>query len=188
MNLNLKQHMSKVLFLKAALLGSFALASAGVFALPSDRSQPISLVADRATFNEKTGITTYSGNVIIEQGTMKLQAASIVANLNSRKEISVITASGGPARFQQKTDPAKGPAKGQAQKIIYNAESGIITLSGNALLEQDGASIKGATLKYSMNKGDIVAEGTPNNTGSENGRVKIVIPPSSSKSFPGARD
>ncbi len=95
--------------------------------MPSDRNQPISLVADRATFNEKTGITTYTGNVIIEQGTMKLQANSIVANLNSKKEISTITATGGPAHFQQKTDPAKGPAKGQAQKIIYNAETGIIT-------------------------------------------------------------
>ena len=188
MNLNHKPLLSNAFLKQAVLMGSLALCSAGAFALPSDRSQPISLVADRATFNEKTGITTYSGNVIIEQGSMKLQANSIVANMNSRKEISVITASGGPARFQQKTDPAKGPAKGQAQKIIYNAETGIITLTGSALLEQDGASIQGNTLKYSMNKGDIVAEGTPNKTGSSSGRVQIVIPPSSSKSFPGARD
>ncbi len=32
-------------------------------------------------------------------------------------------------------------------------------------LQQDGASIRGNTLKYSMNKGDIVAEGTPNKYG-----------------------
>ena len=70
----------------------------------------------------------------------------------------------------------------------YPDSTGIITLSGNALLEQEGASIRGANLKYSMNKGDIVAEGTPNKTGSEGGRVKIVIPPSSAKSFPGASD
>ena len=80
-------------------------------------------------------------------------------------------------------DPAKGLAKGQAQKIVYNAETGIITLSGNAYLQQDGASIRGNTLKYSMNKGDIEATGTPNKTGSAAGRVQIVIPPSSSKSF-----
>lgn len=188
MNLNLKSKLSTAFLKRVALLGSLAVVSVGAFALPSDRNQPISLVADRATFNEKTGVTTYSGNVIIEQGTMKLQANSIVANLNSGRKISTITATGSPAHFQQKTDPAKGPAKGQAQKIIYNAETGIITLSGNALLEQEGASIRGANLKYSMNKGDIVAEGTPNKTGSEGGRVKIVIPPSSAKSFPGASD
>ncbi|WP_313660806.1 lipopolysaccharide transport periplasmic protein LptA [Acinetobacter variabilis] len=176
-------------FLKrAALLSLVALGSATAFALPSDRNQPITLLADRATFNERTGVTTYSGNVIIEQGTMKLQANSIVANLNNKKQISLITATGSPAQFQQKVDPAKGLAKGQAQKIVYNAETGIITLSGNAYLQQDGASIRGNILKYSMNKGDIEATGTPNKTGSAAGRVQIVIPPSSSKSFPGARD
>lgn len=95
------------------------------------------------------------GNVIIEQGTMKLQADSIVADLNAKREISTITATGRPARFQQQVDVNKGLAKGQAQKIIYNAETGIITLSGSALLQQNGASIRGNTLKYSMNKGDV---------------------------------
>ena len=188
MNQNLKLTFSKTLLQQAALVGLVVLSSATAFAIPSDRNLPISLVADRATYNEKTGVTTYTGNVIIEQGTMKLQANSIVANLNSKKEISTITATGGPARFQQKVDVNKGLAKGQAQKIVYNAQTGIITLSGSALLEQDGASIRGNTLKYSMNKGDIEATGTPNSTGSSSGRVQIVIPPSSSKSFPGARD
>ena len=167
----------------AVLLGATTL----TFALPSDRNQQITLLADRATFNEKTGVTTYTGNVVIEQGTMKLQANSIVANLNARKEISTITANGSPARFQQQVDAKKGLAKGQAQKIVYNAETGIITLSGGASLEQDGASIRGATLRYSMNKGDIEAVGG-SSEGTNSGRVKIVIPPSSAKSFPGARD
>ena len=89
---------------------------------------------------------------------------------------------------QEKIDVNKGLAKGQAQKIIYNAQTGIVTLTGSALLEQDGASIRGNTLKYSMNKGDVEATGTPNSSGSSSGRVQIVIPPSSAKSFPGARD
>ena len=167
---------------------SGALITSAAYALPSDRNQSISLVADRATFNEKTGVTTYSGNVIIEQGTLKIQANSIVAKLNAKRDINTITANGSPARFQQQVSANKGIAKGQAQQIVYNAETGIITLTGNALLEQDGASIQGNTLRYSMNKGDIEAIGTPNSSGSSNGRVKIVIPPSSSKTFPGARD
>jgi len=183
------KHQMTITFLKrAALTVLVGLGPVAAFAIPSDRQQPITLVADRATFNERSGVTTYTGNVIIEQGTMKLQANSIVANLNSKKEISTITANGSPARFQQKVDTNKGLAKGQAQKIVYNADTGIITLTGNAFLEQDGASIRGNTLRYSMNKGDIEAVGTPNKTGSSSGRVQIVIPPSSSKSFPGARD
>lgn len=188
MNPNTSFCLSRAFLKRCVFVALTATASTLALALPSDRNQPISLVADRATFNERTGVTTYTGNVIIEQGTMKLQAASIVANLNAKKEISSISATGSPARFQQQIDAKKGLAKGQANKIIYNADSGIITLSGNAIFEQDGASIKGANLKYSMNKGDIEATGIPNQTGSSAGRVQIVIPPSSSKSFPGARD
>lgn len=176
-------------FLKQSLwLAGLLCVSASSFALPSDRNQPISLLADRATYNEKTGVTTYSGNVVIEQGTMKLQAASIVAQLNKSKQISTITATGSPAKFQQQVDTAKGVARGEAQKIIYDAETGLINLIGNAYLYQDGASIRSGTLKYSMNKGDIEANGGAGSTGTPKSRVQIIIPPNGSKSFPGARD
>lgn len=173
---------------KAVCTAGLICFSANVFAIPSDRNQPISLVADNATYNERTGITTYTGNVVIEQGTMKLQAASIVAQLNKNKQISTITATGGPAKFQQQVDTAKGIARGEAQKIVYNAETGILNLIGNAYLYQNGASIRSNTLKYSMNKGDIEASGSSNTTGSPKGRVQIIIPPNSSKTFPGVRD
>lgn len=178
--------MKQSFLIKAICTAGLMGLSAAAFALPSDRNQPISLVADKATYNEAAGVTTYTGNVIIEQGTMKLQAASIVAQLN--KQISTITATGGPAKFQQQVDTAKGVARGEAQKIIYNAETGIINLIGNAYLYQDGASIRSSSLKYSMNKGDIEASGSSNSTGSAKGRVQIIIPPNSTKSFPGARD
>ena len=171
---------------QVVLATGIALTAVTAMALPSDRNQPLSLVADRATFNDKTGITTYTGNVVITQGTMKLQADSIVANLDAQRELSMITANGSPARFQQQIDAKKGLAKGQAQKIVYNASTGIISLTGNAFLEQNGASIRGASLKYSMNKGDIEATGSGANTSS--GRVEIIIPPTAKKTYPGARD
>ncbi len=174
---------SRSTFLKQlSCVAVVALSSAASFALPSDRNQQLSLVADRATYNDKTGITTYTGNVVIEQGTMKLQADSLVANLNSKKEIQIITAKGQPAKFQQQMDTNKGLARGEAQTIVYNADTGILTLTGKAYLYQDGSSIRGNSLKYSMNKGDVEAQGSSTN------RVQIIIPPSSSKSFPGARD
>lgn len=176
-------------FLKQlTVCASVALLSVSAMALPSDRNQQISLVADRATYNDKTGVTTYSGNVVIEQGTMKVQAGSIVAQLNQNKQMSVITATGSPAKFQQQLETNRGVARGEAQKIVYNAETGIINLIGNAYLYQDGASIRSSTLKYSMNKGDIEASGASGAGNKDNKRVQIIIPPAANKSFPGARD
>ena len=180
-------HSQTLSFLKSALIGVGLMAtSVMAFALPSDRNQPISLLADHATYNDKTGVTTYTGNVIIEQGTMKLQAASIVANLNKNKQISTITATGSLAKFQQQLETNRGIARGEAQKIIYNAETGILNLIGNAYLYQDGASLRGNTLKYSMNKGDVEVSGGSDAGGK--GRVQIIIPPSTSRSFSGVRD
>lgn len=172
---------------KSILVSACALASLSAFALQSDRNQPISLVADRATYNDKTGLTTYSGSVVIEQGTMKIQANAIVAQLNANKQVKVVTATGSPAKFQQQMDGNKGLARGEGQKIVYNAETGILDISGNAFLDQNGASIRSSTLRYSMNKGDVEANGSSSGQGG-NGRVKIVIPPSSTKSFQGVRD
>jgi lipopolysaccharide export system protein LptA len=39
-----------------------------------------------------------------------------------------------------------------------------------------------------MNKGDVEANGGAGAGQSNGGRVKIVIPPSTNKTFPGARD
>jgi lipopolysaccharide export system protein LptA len=186
---HINHHSSTLSFLKKTLMGVGLMTfSVMTFALPSDRNQPITLLADHATYNDKTGVTTYSGNVVIEQGTMKLQAASIVANLNKNKQISTINANGSPAKFQQQLETNRGIARGEAKKILYNAETGILTLLGNAYLNQDGASLRGSTLKYSMNKGDVEVSGGTEDSGAGKGRVQIIIPPSDSRSFPGVRD
>lgn len=114
-------------FLKRMTLATVVgLGSIAAFALPSDRNQPITLLADRATFNERTGVTTYSGNVIIEQGTMKLQANSIVANLNNKRQISLITATGSPAQFQQKWIRPKVLPKVRRRKLSTMLKLGLL--------------------------------------------------------------
>ncbi len=168
------------------VVGTTLLSSSAVFALASDRQKPISLEAERATFNEKTGVTTYTGNVVIQQGTLKLEADAIVANLNSNNQIKTVTANGSPAKFQQQMDSNKGLARGEGKRINYNAETGIISLSGNAFLSQNGATFRGENLKYSMSKGDIQADG--GSTGQKKGRIQIVIPPSAQQSLSGVND
>lgn len=157
------------------------LAAAPSYALPSDQNQPVKLEADRATFNERTGITSYSGNVIISQGTIRIEADNLVVNLDGNRAIKDATAQGRPARFQQQLNADKGLAKGEGSKIAYDAQKGLIVLSGNAQLIQDGASFKGDVLRYSMTQGDIEA------TGNKQRRVQLVIPPSSNPTSSSAK-
>ena len=47
-----------------------ALGSAGAWALPSDREQPIRVQADTAELDDKQGVAVYRGDVVITQGTL----------------------------------------------------------------------------------------------------------------------
>lgn len=150
-------------------------------ALPSDANQPIRLLADKATYVESTGVTTYSGNVTIEQGTLKIAADAITLNLDDKRSIKTAVASGRPATMQQVVTKEKGLAKGQANKIDYNAVTGIVTLTGNAKLTQAGASFSGNTIRYSLKLGDVEA-----NAGGGQ-RVELILPPSGSDGQKGIR-
>ena len=46
-------------------------------ALNSDREQPIEISADAGMVNEAAGISTYSGNVAIDQGSMHIAADEV---------------------------------------------------------------------------------------------------------------
>lgn len=150
-------------------------------ALPSDANQPIKLLADKATYSERTGVTSYSGNVIITQGTLKLTAANITVNLSPNRSINSAVATGSPATMQQVVTQEKGLAKGQANKIDYNAMTGIITLTGNAKLTQNGASFAGNVIRYSLKAGDVEA------TAGGSQRVELVFPPNDSANQRGVR-
>lgn len=145
-------------------------------ALPSDASQPIKLLADKATYSERTGVTSYSGSVIITQGSLKMTADNITVNLSQGRSINSAVATGRPATMQQIVTQEKGLAKGQANTIDYNAVTGIVTLTGNARLVQNGASFAGNVIRYSLKAGDVEA------TAGGNQRVELVFPPNNNAS------
>ena len=160
------------------LLAGGILLAAGqmAHAIPSDQNQPVVLEADRATFNDKTGLTSYTGNVIVTQGTIRIEADSMVMNLEPNRSIRLATAKGRPARFQQQVEAGKGLTRGEGQTIVYDARTSIVTLTGNAYLNNDGATFNGNQLRYSMARGDVEATSTPK------GRVRLVIPPNMTRS------
>lgn len=158
-----------------------ALSPLSVHALPSDANQPIRLLADKATYVERTGVTTYSGNVTIEQGTLKIGADNITLNLGNNRSIQSAVATGRPATMQQVVTQEKGLAKGQANKIDYNAVTGIMTLTGNAKLTQAGASFAGNVIRYSLKLGDVEA------TAGSGQRVELIFPPNGGGSQRGVR-
>lgn len=140
-------------------------------ALPSDASQPIKLLADKATYSATKGVTSYSGNVSITQGTLKMTADNLTIELANGRNIQTAVATGHPATLQQVVTKEKGLAKGQANRIEYNVKTGIVTLTGQAKLTQAGASFSGNVIRYGLKSGDVEA------TAGNQQRVELIFPP-----------
>lgn len=107
-----------------------ALISAGLvpslsYALPEDKAQALQFAAQRATLDMKQGITTYSGDVQISQGTMLVKADVVTAHFNPvTQKIEKINAQGSPAMYQQQPDLDKGVMVIEAKTVTALFDAG----------------------------------------------------------------
>jgi lipopolysaccharide export system protein LptA len=145
----------------------------GCYALPNDREQSVSIAADNASYNEKTGVATYRGNIDIQQGSLRITADELIVTVDSKGSVLTGIAKGKPAHFQQRPAADKGIATAEAEEVTYQARDGIIILKTNAKLQQDGSSFKSNEISYNLELGEIEAKGDKQN------RVQLVFPPPS---------
>jgi len=154
------------------LLGGLIIATPAL-ALPSDRQATITVEADRAQINEKTGITDYQGSVIIKQGSMLIEADQVTIHSTDGQANKIICI-GKPAHYQQQPKPEDGLVNAHANTIEYYLDTEIITLIKNASLEQQGSILKGNHINYDLKAELVEARGSDNSQE----RVHMVIPAS----------
>lgn len=143
-------------------------------AFDPDSKAPIEIESDQATLDDKSGTSTYTGNVIVSQGLSKLAAETIVVISEDRKIIS-ISAKGTPAHFTQQTDKYSPSTHGYGKEITYSAKDETLLFKGKAKLIQSENSFSGETIEYDVIKKAIKAKGNI----SEGSRVKIQYFPES---------
>lgn len=145
--------------------------SSTAFGLASDRNQSITIVADTAERNEQQGTTTYSGSVVMEQGSMRIEAAKVVI-YNDKTKVTKIVASGTPARYQQKPSAKEGLVVAEAFRLEYNIAQETLHLINSAFLQQEGTSLSGNRIDYDVKQSVVKAGGDEQ----RQERVKMVIP------------
>ena len=136
------------LSLKLALAGSLLAASLPAMALTGDTDQPIHIESDQQSLDMQGNIVTFTGNVVVTQGTIKINADKVVVTRPAdQKGKEVIDGYGSPATFYQMQDNGK-PVKGHASKMHYELQNDFVVLTGNAYLEQLDSNIKGDKITY----------------------------------------
>jgi len=158
--------------------------SALVLASSDDSQQPVHIEADRAEIDEILGVMTYTGHVVVRQGSIEMRADTVVV-YSKEGELQRITAQGQPAHYQQKRADGK-MVKGSSQSMEYSANSKQVILLGEAQFWQEGNRFSGNRIQYNPNDERVVANagGDINKVG-EQQRVTVTLQPRPKETDPG---
>lgn len=142
-------------------------------ALPDDHNQPINISADRASINERTGITVYTGNVEIRQGSMLIKGARVELHRQGNG-VSRIISTGSPAEFHQQPEADASPTRAYGLRMDYQVNRQEVTITESARVDQGQDSFSGERIVYNMEKAVVNAFGSDDANGE---RVRMVIQP-----------
>lgn len=158
---------NNVLFLAAALVAASGMA----LAKSSDRNQPMEIQADSTTYNANNDNTptVLSGNVVMTQGTLKINAGKADV-YQSGGDISRTVLTGSPVRMSQQMDDGS-PLNITASRVDYDMKTEVVTLTGSVVVTQPRGNLRGERVVYNMRTGQVQSGGQGN------GRVRMTIQP-----------
>lgn len=152
-----------------------ALLSSATLALPSDQDQPIYVEADTASIDDNSGITTYTGDVIITQGSMVLKGARVQLFRGADQTINQIISVGSPAYFEQQPQQDQAITYATGLKLDYTIDKQTLLITESAKVEQGGDEFTGAKITYDMANAKVKAFSS--DSGKQ--RVQMILQPRS---------
>ena len=124
-----------------------------------DTSLPVEVTADNLAVDQKSGSATFTGNVLIGQGEMRLSAASVlVVYAEGQSRIKRMEARGGVTLVN-------GAEAAEAQSADYDIDAGTIVMTGNVLLTQGASAISSERMTVNLETGQAQMSG----------RVKTIL-------------
>jgi len=168
------------------VIALFALLFSAVsLALPEDAQQQMTILSDSAELDRKAGVVVYKGNVVLTQGTLKIESDRLMI-LRSGDVVEQAVAEGSPARYQQQIQPGQQLTTAAGQRIDYFATRKQVQIKGNAQLQQEGNQFSGETIIYDITNERVQASSQTNSSEDNNSetttpdkpqRIKVVIQP-----------
>jgi lipopolysaccharide export system protein LptA len=139
------------------------------YAKSADRNQPMDITADDLdALLTDSSESTIAGNVIISQGSLKIESdQAVVTRVNG--DVTKVTLLGNSARMQQTNDNGD-VMKASARKIVYLIASEQIHLDGGVTIEQARGSMRGESIRYDLKTGRLSG-------GSAGGRIQMRLNP-----------
>ncbi len=147
------------------------------FAEAADRDKPIELEADTVTVNDAKKTSTYTGTVILTQGTLVIRADKLVVR-EDKEGFQHSTSTGNPTTFKQKREGKNEYMEGSAQRIEYDGRMDKVQLYTKAWVKRGEDIVHGDYISYDANAeyAEVIG-GTKSESNPGSGRVKAIIQP-----------
>ena len=129
-------------------------------------NQPVNYAADRIELQDRQNRVVLSGDVVIQQGDLRLTAArTTVAHSDAGTlRIQRIDATGG-------VTVTRGNERASGNAAVYDFNRRVIVLSGNVALRRGGDTLDGGRLVIDLNSGLSSVDGAGNTANGQQGRV-----------------
>lgn len=149
----------------------------------ADRDKPIDLEADTVKVDDSKQISTYSGNVILTQGTLEIRADKLIVR-EDQGGFQHSTSLGSPTTFKQKMEGKNEYMQGSAQRIEYDGRMDKVQLFTKAWVKRGEDIVHGDYIMYDANAeyAEVIGGGSQAATpGTPSGRVRAIIQPKNKK-------
>jgi lipopolysaccharide export system protein LptA len=164
----------------AALIAAAALAPGAPPALAekADREKEIVVGADRLLADDANRTSTFEGNVVVTQGTMRMTASKVTVKEDADR-YKYYVANGAPVTFRQKRDNVEEWVEGFAERAEFDDRNDVLKLFSRAKVKSNQNEITGDFISYDMRRELAEVSGAPpgKTPPASTGRVKVIILP-----------
>lgn len=138
------------------------------YAERADRTKPIDIDADKAEVDDATQISTFTGRVVLTQGTMVIHGDKVVVT-QDKEGFKHGTAYGKTASFRQKREGLNEYVEGYGERIEYDTHVDTVDFYVQARVKRAQDEVRGEHVTYNSkteifqadNKGAVAVDGTP---------------------------
>lgn len=138
-----------------------------------DSRQPLNVRAATVNIDEKTGVAVYRGNVVLTQGSLRLEADRLEVRTDKNRRLQMLIATGRPARLRGFTANSEDELLADAERVVYQAEKREIEMTGNAWARQGRDEFRAQHIYYGIDNKQLIAQG---GDGADD-RVHVIIQP-----------
>ncbi len=171
---NPNRHWRRILLIAGCML-----AAGGAHAERADRDKPVNLEADQVTVDDAKQTATFTGKVVLTQGTLVIRGDRMVVQQDA-DGFKYGVAYGNLASFRQKREGYDEYIDGYAERIEYDSKAEKVQMFNRAYLKKSNDDVRGNYISYEIATEFFKVVGGGKQAATESnpeGRVRAVIQP-----------